>query len=91
MKFPRAYDATITRADFIRLLPQATGQANFSAEDDVFRGHGWSLRLMPIPPLEIGSVRLERHRIEVGFEGFSPEDEDAFMRRFTLHYQRGGG
>lgn len=91
MKFPRRYDATITRADFVRLLAEATGQGDFVDAGDVFRGRGWLLRLTPIAPLEIGMVRLERHRVELEFEGLSPEAEEAFMQRFTLHYQRGGG
>lgn len=91
MKFPHSYDATITRADFLRLLAVATGDADFTEQDGVFRGRGWQLRFSPIPPLEIGMVRLERHRIEISFDGISAQDQEAFMQRFTLHYQRGGG
>lgn len=91
MKFPRSYDATITRADFIRLLAAATGDADFTEQQGLFRGRGWQLRFSPIPPLAIGMVRLERHRIEISFDGLSPHDEETFMQRFTLHYQRGGG
>jgi hypothetical protein len=91
MKFPRTYDATITRADFLRLLPAATGETGFTEQDGLFRGHCWSLRFSPISPLEIGMVRLERHRVEIAFEGMTPEAEETFMQRFTLYYQRGGG
>lgn len=91
MKFPLSYEATITRQDFVRLLAQATGDDNFHNVDSGFRGKGWSVRLSPIPPLEIGMVKLERHRVEIGFEGWSTEDQDRFMQRFTQHYQRGGG
>jgi hypothetical protein len=91
MKFPRSYDATITRADFLRLLPAATGEAGFIEQDGLFRGPGWELRFSPISPLEIGMVRLERHRVEIAFEGMTPEAEETFMQRFTLYYQRGGG
>jgi hypothetical protein len=91
MKFPRSYDATISRGDFIRLLPAATGETGFIEQDGLFRGRGWSLRFVPIPWLEIGMVRLERHRVELAFEGMTPEAEEAFMQRFTLYYQRGGG
>lgn len=91
MKFPRTYDATITRADFVRLLADATGQTDFITEGELFRGRGWTLRLTPIAPLEIGMVRLERHRVEVVFDGLTADAEDLFMQRFTLHYQRGGG
>ncbi len=91
MKFPRSYDATITRADFLRLLPAATGDAGFTEQDGLFCGRGWSLQFTAIPALEIGMVRLERHRVEIAFAGMTPEAEEVFMQRFTLHYQRGGG
>ncbi|NJD34940.1 MAG: hypothetical protein FIA96_08930 [Betaproteobacteria bacterium] len=91
MKFPLSYDATITRGDFVRLLPQATGCEEIQELDDRFCGRGWSVRLTPISPLVIGMVRLERHRVEIEFDELSPEGQESFMRRFTLHYQRGGG
>lgn len=91
MKFPLAYDATTTRDDFVRLLPRATGGAPFQEIDNRFCGQGWSVRLKRILPLEIGLVRLERHRVEIEFDGLTAEEQDRFMRRFTLHYQRGGG
>ena len=91
MRFPLAYDATTTREDFVRLLPLATGDAQYRETDDGFRGKGWSVRLTRIPPLEIGLVRLERHRVEIEFDGLTAEEQHRFMRRFTLYYQRGGG
>jgi hypothetical protein len=91
MKFPLAYDATTTRDDFVRLLPQATGQTDIQEIDGGFRGNGWSLRLTHIAPLVIGLVRLERHRVEIDFDGLSAEQQERFMQRFTLYYQRGGG
>ena len=91
MRFPLAYDATTTRQDFIRLLPQAAGEAELREIDGRFCGRGWSIRLTRIPPLEIGLVRLERHRVEIEFDGLTVEEQDRFMQRFTLHYQRGGG
>jgi len=91
MKFPLSYDATTTRDDFLRLLPQATGGAKFQEIDGRFQGDGWSLCLTPIPPLVIGMVRLERHRVEIAFEGLTGDEQERFMQRFTLHYQRGGG
>lgn len=91
MIFPLAYDATTSRADFLRLLPVATGGADYREAGDEFIGHGWRLRFRAISPLVIGMVRLERHRIEIVFDGLGPEDQDRFMQRFTMHYQRGGG
>ncbi|MDP1982605.1 MAG: hypothetical protein Q8K23_08665 [Sulfuritalea sp.] len=91
MRFPPAYDATTTRDDFVRLLPAATGEAAFREIDGVFHGRGWRIRLTPIPPLEIGLVRLQRHRVEIEFDDLTTDEQDRFMRRFALHYQRGGG
>lgn len=91
MNFPLNFEATISRADFVRLLPLATGDGRLRETADGFAGNGWHLRLTPITPLTIGSIRLERHRIELMLEGLSPDQRDAFMRRFSQHYQRGGG
>lgn len=91
MRFPLAHDATTTRQEFVRLLRQATGEAELREIDGRFCGKGWSVRLTPIPPLAIGMVRLERHRVEIEFDGLTAEEQDRFMERFTLHYQRGGG
>lgn len=91
MRFPLAYDATTTREEFVRLLPQATGETEIREIDGSFCGRGWSIRLTRIPPLAIGMVRLERHRIEIELGGLTAAEQDRFMRRFSLHYQRGGG
>ena len=91
MRFPLAYDATTTREDFLRLLPLATGEPEFREIDGRLCGKGWSVRLTCMPALEIGRVRLERHRVEIEFDGMTEEKQDRFMRRFALYYQRGGG
>lgn len=91
MKFPLAYDATTTREDFVRLLPGAAGETAIREVDGGFCGNAWAIRLTRIAPLEIGLVRLERHRVEIEFDGMTADEQDRFMRRFTLHFQRGGG
>ena len=91
MRFPLAFDATTTREDFVRLLRLATGMEEFRANDDTFGGPGWRIRLTPLAPLEIGIVKLERHHVEIGFDGLTADEQDRFMRRFTLCFQRGGG
>ncbi len=91
MKFPLCYDATITRADFIRTLGAATGEYGFREVDGRFEGNGWSIRLTPIAPFEVGMIQMERHRVEVEFDGLTADEQERFMQRFSLHYQRGGG
>ncbi|MDA8257358.1 MAG: hypothetical protein M0Z99_17315 [Betaproteobacteria bacterium] len=91
MKFPRSYEATTTREDFVRLLSRATGGEAYREIDGRFCGHDWSIHLTRIAPLEIGLVCLERHRVDIEFSGLSAEEQERFMLRFTQHYQRGGG
>ncbi|MCF8150836.1 MAG: hypothetical protein K9K30_07670 [Burkholderiaceae bacterium] len=91
MKFSRQHEATITRADFVRILPAATGDSEIREAGDRFSGKGWSLRLTPIPALKIGIVEMDRFRVEIEFDGLTDDEQDRFMRRFTLYYQRGGG
>ena len=91
MKFPLRYDATITRAEFIRTLPAATGESDFREIDGRFDGNGWSIRLTPIAAFSIGMVYMERHRVEIEFVGLTADEQERFMRGFSLHYQRGGG
>jgi hypothetical protein len=91
MKFPLRYDATITRAEFIRTLPAALGEDGFREVDGRFEGSGWSIRLTPITPFRIGMVHMERHRVEIEFDGLTAAEQERFMRSFSLHYQRGGG
>jgi hypothetical protein len=91
MRFERKHEATITRAEFLRLLPAATGDSNFCEINGQYVGRGWSLRLTPINMLKIGKVEMERHRVEIEFDGMSADEQDRFMERFSRHYQRGGG
>ena len=91
MKFPLCYEATISRAEFLRSLPDAADDLGFREVDGRFEGKGWSIRLTPISSFGVGMVRLERHRVEIEFDGLTEEEQDRFMRRFTLYFQRGGG
>ena len=65
MKFPLCYEATISRAEFLRTLPAATDEGDFREVDGRFEGRGWSIRLTPIVPFGVGMVRLIS-RIKVG-------------------------
>lgn len=91
MRLPRRFDASASRAEIVRLLPAATGCAAIREAGDTYSGPHWQLRLTPLPPLVIALVRLERHCVEFEFEGMSAAEENAFMDRFTRHFQRGGG
>lgn len=91
MRFPTCFEATTGRAEFVRLLPLASADESIRETPEGYAGQGWQLILTALPLLEIGSVRLERFRVELRFEGFTDAEQEAFMRRFTRYYQRGGG
>jgi len=95
VKLPQHFEMTITRADFLRLLPAAVGHQPFSVAGEriVHRddSRSWTIRLAALPDLRLGLVRLERQRVTLAFEGYGEAEIDAFMRRFELHFRRGGG
>lgn len=91
MRFPPRFVASITREEFLRLLPAATGCEAIGEDGDVFRGPGWTIRLTPMAPLQIALVRLPRFEVEIAFDAWPQAEQDAFLDRFGAHFQRGGG
>jgi len=92
MKFPLSFVATVSRSEFLRLLPAAVGSDVFADDGDVLTGaSGWRIRLAALPEIAFGRIPLERLQVDFSFDGWSAVDVDAFMRRFSLHFQRGGG
>ena len=95
MKLPPRFEMTITRADFRRLLPAAVDHVPYAEVDEAFvhrdGERGWRIGLASLPQLEIGLIRLERHRVDFDFDGYSPREVDEFMARFELYFRRGGG
>lgn len=86
---------SISREEFLRLLPAAVGQATFREEGGAFIGREgarrWTVRLTPLPDQRLGSVSLSRHRIQITFEGYADHEAEAFLARFQRGFQRGGG
>ena len=96
-------DMSLSREEFLRLLPAAVGQVSVG-EDGVFAGGdggdggdggggqmNWSLRLVPLADRHLGSVILPCHRVEIRLDGYSDMAAEAFMARFHRGFQRGGG
>ena len=85
------FDMTISREEFLRVLPAAAG-CDFQEEAGGFRsadpGRPWSLRLTALPPLALGSLAMARQRVELELPAASAEE---FLARFWLHFRRGGG
>jgi hypothetical protein len=95
MKLSRSIEMSITRAEFLRALPAAVNRDPFVDEGDAFvhrQGERrWRIGFNPLPEFHMGPVRLERHRIDFGFEGYSEAEIAEFLARFELHFRRGGG
>ncbi len=86
---------TVTRADFLRLLPAAVGGVAFAEEHDGFLHREpqrtWRIAFEPLPELRIGLIRLERHRVGFTFEGYNEAEIEAFLARFEQYFRKGGG
>lgn len=91
----RSFEMSISRSEFLRLLSKATGGVPMAVEGDVFThaetGRKWCITLRSLPELRAGSLRLERLGIDWRFSGYEQEEREAIVRRFELHFRRGGG
>lgn len=88
-------DMACTEAEWLRWLPHAIGEREWELESGAARvriGAG-TLRLSwhEAPPRRIALLELARLQVAFAFEGVGDQERDAFMKRFDLHMQRGGG
>ena len=70
-----------------RLVQPATGQAQVLLAE----GGELSLRWSELPPRQIALARLPRLQVDFQFVQTTADVRTAFMRRFDLFMQRGGG
>lgn len=90
----REFDMTITRAEFERLLPLATGGAvrrdgsRYRAAD---ARNDWEIELTPLPDLRIGLIVLARHRVSITPGTLTGQSYQVWLRQFWMVFQRGGG
>lgn len=86
---------TISRDEFLRILPGATDCVPRSAGADAWCGAdvacGWSLRIEPLPGLALGALHLPRHRVRLRLDDCEPGARNRFLARWELHFRRGGG
>ncbi len=84
-----------TEADWLRLLPQAIGDLHWKLQTQsagVRIGDGaLGLKWRVGEPLAIGVVRMPRFLVSFRFAGLDDVQRYAFMKRFDLYMQRGGG
>ena len=92
---PYFYEMSLSRAEFLRLLPAAVGHGAWRIEGDDIAGEGvgfsWRIRLEEKPGRPFGPVELPVLGITLALEGASEDDRAAFARRFLLGFQRAGG
>lgn len=88
-------DMGCTEAEWLGWLPAALGQCPYTLEGQTARvaiGTGaLALRWQVMPPRVIALMRMPVLRVNFGFEGLDAGERLAFMKRFDLHMQRGGG
>lgn len=90
--FRRSTDMTLSRAEFLRLLPLALAAYPHAVDGEFIRGRNWHIRLTPLDDLRYGEwVRLPRHRVEIEFSDAFSGVPETFLQRFDLYYRRGGG
>lgn len=89
------FEMTITREEFLRLLPGAVGRRTVSEKDGAFTGEedgrSWTITPLPMPDHRLGSFSLARLRVELRLDGFTDEESKGFLARFHRGFQRGGG
>jgi hypothetical protein len=95
--FQRILEMTITREEFLRLLPLVVGGLEVDGDRlrgrvafDGFRGP-WTIGMTTLPARPLGPVPLPRLRLDITLEDADENAGEAFLRRFRLAFLRGGG
>jgi len=88
-------DMGCTEAEWLGWLPAAVGtcpwhHAGSSAQVSIGQG-GLQLRWQTMPLRVIALMRMPVLRVNFVFTGLNADERYAFMKRFDLYMQRGGG
>ena len=86
-------ETSITRDEFLRLLPAAVGPFHLEGDTATHAdgGRAWTIRLVPLPACRLGSLSVPRLRVEIALEGYAEAEAAEFMARFRRGFLRGGG
>ena len=88
-------EMSITHKDFFRLLPRAVNGAPVARRGnraDIATGAGRvTITLAPETVRKLGLMKFPVTLVSIEFSGFAPDEQAAFLARFDLAYQRGGG
>jgi hypothetical protein len=86
---------SISHREFFRLLPKAVGNYQYTiqgASVDIQLEEGrLEIELSQEGRRRIASLTLPETRLEFRFSGATEDQKTAFLKRFDLAYQRGGG
>ena len=88
-------EMSITHREFFRLLPRAVNEAAVSRQGnqvDITTSAGVvRITLARESVRKLATLEFPVTEITIEFNGFSVGDQAAFLARFDLAYQRGGG
>jgi len=88
-------DMSCTEAEWLRWLPSAIGDCHWKMQEQtagVRIGDGaLGLKWQVAEPRVIALVHMPRLLVNFRFAGVDEPTRYAFMKRFDLHMQRGGG
>ena len=88
-------EMSITHKDFFRLLPRAVNGAPVTRQGnqaDIATGAGRvKITLAPETTRKLGMMEFPVTQVSIQFRDFTPAGQAAFLSRFDLAYQRGGG
>ncbi len=88
-------DMACTEAEWLAWLPAAIGAQAYELKGGTahvtLAGGELQLQWRAQPPRQIALISLPRLHVSFVFDGVSAADRQAFMRRFDLYMQRGGG
>ena len=88
-------EMSITHNEFFRLLPRAVNDAAVARQGnriDITTGTGLvKITLAPETVRKLAMLEFPVTEVTIEFNGFSASERVAFLARFDLAYQKGGG
>ncbi|MDH4335614.1 MAG: hypothetical protein OEW24_10265 [Chloroflexota bacterium] len=88
-------EMSISREEFLRVLPAAVAPDRFSIDGGEVRRQGedrsWRMVLRALADRRLGQLRLPRLQVQIYLSGYSRADSDSFLGRFELYFRRAGG